>query len=118
MHELQRQKSYDDKDIKELSVNVGDKVWLRDFIIERGTSKKFHQPWIGPYDISRVVGRDNVEISMSEKNKKKTKIVNLEQIKLANEIYGSPEQVVKVHVNYALDFLVKDLLQGISLSFV
>ena len=34
---------------------------------------------------------------MSEKKKRKTKIVNLEQVKLAHEVDGSPEQIVKVH---------------------
>jgi len=95
--EQQQQKSCDDKDMKELSVTIGDKVWLRDFIIKKGTLKKFHQPWIGPYEVSKVIGRNNVEIIMSEKKKRKTKIVNLEEIKLAQEIDGSPDQIVKVH---------------------
>ena len=43
-----RQKIHHDQDIKELKVKVGDKVWIRDFIVKKGTSKKFHQPWIGP----------------------------------------------------------------------
>ena len=34
---------------------------------------------------------------MPEKNKRKTKIVNLEQIKLAQELDGSLKQIVEVH---------------------
>ena len=95
--EQKRQKSYHDKGIKELSVKVGDKIWLRDFIVKKGTSKKFHQPWIGPYEVSKVIGRNNVEIIMPEKKTRKAKRVNLEQVKLAQEIDGNPEQIVRVH---------------------
>jgi len=34
---------------------------------------------------------------MPKKKKRKTKTVNLEHIKLAQETYGSPEQIVKVN---------------------
>ena len=34
--EQQQQKSYHDKDMKELSVTIGDKDWLRDFIMKKG----------------------------------------------------------------------------------
>ena len=95
--EQQPKKSYHDKGIKELLVKIGDRVWLRDFSVKKGTSKKFNQSWIGPYEVSKVIGKNNVEILIPEKKTRKTKIVNAEQIKLAKEIDGSPEQIVKVH---------------------
>ena len=92
-----RQKIHHDQDIKELKVKVGDKVWLRDFIVKKGTSKKFHQPWIGPYEVAKVIGENNVEIIMPEKKTRKLKRVNMEQIKMAIEIDGKPEDIVKVY---------------------
>ena len=95
--EQQQQKSYHDKGIKDLLVKIGDKVWLHDISVKKGNSKTFHQPWIGPYEVSKVIGKNNVEILMPKKKTRKTKIVNAEEIKLAQEIDGSPEQIVKVH---------------------
>ncbi len=95
--EQQQQKRYHDQNMKELKVNVGDKVWLRDFIVKRATPKKFHQPWIGPYEVTKVVGENNVEILMPKKNKRIIKRVNMEHIKFARDIDGKPEEIVKVH---------------------
>ena len=91
--EQKRQKEHHDENIKEIQIKTGDKVWIRDFIIKRGTSKKFHQPWKGPFEISKVVGRNNADIICGGKIKR----VNLEQIKLAREIDGNPDEIVKVH---------------------
>eukprot|EP00794_Sanderia_malayensis_P005886 gene5886-biopygen4888 len=95
--EQQRQKTHHDKNIKQLNVKVGEKVWIRDFIVKKGTSKKFHQPWVGPYEVSKVVGKNNVEIIIPGKRNNKTKRVNMEQVKLAKEIDGKPEDVIKIH---------------------
>ena len=55
--EQARQKKHHDKNLPAaVKVNVGEKVWLRDFIIKKGTSKKFHQPWKGPYEVVKIVG--------------------------------------------------------------
>eukprot|EP00794_Sanderia_malayensis_P003905 gene3905-biopygen3341 len=88
--EQARQKKHHDKNLPRVKVTVGEKVWLRDFIIKKGTSKKFHQPWKGPYEVVKIVGENNVEINIGGTKREKTKRVNLEQIKKANEIDGSP----------------------------
>eukprot|EP00795_Rhopilema_esculentum_P001556 gene1556-16005_t len=92
-----RQKIHHDQDINELKVKDGYKVWLRNFIVKKGTSKKFHQPWIGPYEVAKVIGENNFEIIMPEKKTRKLKRVNMEQIKMAQEIDGKPEDIVKVY---------------------
>ncbi len=92
--EQKRQKQHHDKNIKEINVNIGDKVWLRDFVIKKNTSKKFHQPWTGPFEIVKIIGRNNVDLKLNEK---KIKRVNMEQIKLANEIDGNPDEITHVH---------------------
>eukprot|EP00794_Sanderia_malayensis_P019624 gene19624-biopygen13894 len=92
--EQQRQKRHYDEGIKEIEVNVGEKVWLRDFVVNKNTSKKFHQPWQGPYEVTKIIGENNVELQIKEN---KTKRVNMEQTKLASEIEGNPEDIIKVH---------------------
>eukprot|EP00794_Sanderia_malayensis_P018389 gene18389-biopygen12333 len=94
--EQARQKKHHDKNLPRVKVTVGEKVWLRDFIIKKGTSKKFHQPWKGPYEVVKIVGENNVEINIGGTKREKTKRVNLEQIKKANEIDGSPSDIAKV----------------------
>ena len=95
--EQQRQKEHHDKGIKEIDVKVGDKVWLHDFVIKKNTSKKFHQPWKGPYEVAKVVGKNNVDVIMVQNNKERIKRVNMEQIKLARDIDGRPEEISKIH---------------------
>ena len=94
--EQKRQKDRHDENIKEVDIQIGDKVWIRDFIIKKGTSKKFHQPWKGPFEVAKVLGRNNAEIILGDK-KKRTKRVNLEHVKLARDIDGKPDEIVKVH---------------------
>ena len=50
--------------MKEIQIKEDDEVWLRDFIVKGGMSKKFHQPWKGPYKVVRVVGKNNVDIKL------------------------------------------------------
>eukprot|EP00112_Aurelia_sp_Birch-Aquarium-sp1_P012429 Seg2613.2 transcript_id=Seg2613.2/GoldUCD/mRNA.D3Y31 product="Transposon Ty3-G Gag-Pol polyprotein" protein_id=Seg2613.2/GoldUCD/D3Y31 len=95
--EQKRQKAHHDKNLKKIHLNVGDKVWLRDFIVKKGTSKKFHQPWKGPFEVLKIIGDNNVEIRVGEKKGKTTKRVNLEQIKRADEIDRDPNEIVQVH---------------------
>eukprot|EP00794_Sanderia_malayensis_P000882 gene882-biopygen147 len=92
--EQQRQKRHHDEGIKEIEVNVGEKVWLRDFVVKKNTSKKFHQPWQGPYEVTKVIGKNNVELQIKGN---KTKRVNMEHIKLASKIEGKHEDIIKVH---------------------
>ena len=92
-----RQKEIHDQRIKQLEVTPGEKVWLRNFVIKKGTSKKFHQPWTGPFEVKEVIGENNVELRIPGKKKDKFKRVNIEQIKPAREIDGNPDEITKVH---------------------
>jgi len=95
--EQNRQKEIHDGHIKTLEVAPGDKVWLRNFVVKKGTSKKFHQPWTGPFEVKDVIGENNVELVITGKKKDKIKRVNIEHIKPAWEIDGSPDKITKVH---------------------
>ena len=95
--EQNRQKEIHDGNIKKLEVTPGDKVWLRNFVVKKGTSKKFHQPWTGPFEVKDVIGENNVELVITGKKKDKIKRVNIEHIKPAREIDGSPDEITKVH---------------------
>ncbi len=95
--EQTRQKKHHDRNLPAaVKVNVGEKVWLRDFIIKKETSKKFHQPWKGPYEVVKIVGENNLEINLGGTKRVKTKRVNLEHVKKADEIDGNPDDIVKV----------------------
>ena len=79
--EQARQKKHHDKNLPAaVKVNVGEKVWLRDFIIKKGTSKKFHQPWKGPYEVVKIIGENNIEINVSGTKRERTKRVNLKRL--------------------------------------
>ncbi len=95
--EQSRQKKHHDKNLRKIDINVGDKVWLRDFIIKKGTSKKFHHPWKGPYEVEKLIGENNVEIKIGGNKRVQRKRVNLEQVKKAETIDGSPNEIVAVH---------------------
>ena len=95
--EQRGQKKNHDRHIKQLNVKQGEKVWLRNFIVKKGTSKKFHQPWTGPHEVTKVIGSNNVELLMPGKKRDKIKRVNIEQVKPAQEIDGKPDQIVSVH---------------------
>ena len=39
-----------DLNLRQVKMQAGERVWLLDYFVKKGTSKKFHQPWKGPYD--------------------------------------------------------------------
>lgn len=90
--EQRRQKQHHDTNLQKIELPVGDRVWLHDYIVKKGTSKKIHQPLKGPFEIGQVVGENNVDLRIG----KKIKRVNIEQIKKAEEIEGNPSNIVKV----------------------
>ena len=55
-----------------------DKVWL--FSPQLAKTKKFYQPWTGPYTVVRKINEVDYEIC-SEKNKKKNQIVHYNRLK-------------------------------------
>ena len=75
----------------------GDKVWLRNFVVKKGTSKKFHQHWTGPFEVKEVIGENKIEPVITAKKTGKIKRVNVEHIKPAREIDGNPDEITKVH---------------------
>eukprot|EP00795_Rhopilema_esculentum_P005751 gene5751-11021_t len=112
-----RQNIHHDQHIKELKVKVGDKVWLGDFIVKKRTSTKFHNPWIGLYEVAKVIVENNVKIIMPKKKTRKLKRVIMEQIKMAQEIDGKPENIVKVYDKLRLRLLGQRLVTGYLVEF-
>ena len=59
----------------------GDMVWLYRPVIEKGVAPKFHEPWTGPYKVTKRLSDITYEIQ--DEAKSKTKIVHLDRIKKA-----------------------------------
>ena len=67
--EQQRQKRDHDLILRQIKVKGGGRVWLHNYIVKKGTSKKFHQPWKGPFDVCQVVGENNVDLAVGRVSK-------------------------------------------------
>ena len=50
----EKSKEYYDRDARETTLKVGDKVLLYDETVRRGRSKKLSSQWLGPYDIISI----------------------------------------------------------------
>ena len=50
---FQRQKNYYDKQVHGNPYQEGDLVWLHSSVVPSGQSRKFHQPWTGPFKVVR-----------------------------------------------------------------
>ena len=60
--------------------------------MKKGTSKNFHQPWKGPYEVCQVIGETSVDLSIG----KVIKRVNIEQKKNEEEIEGNLRDIIMV----------------------
>ena len=69
---------------------VGDVVFLRNEAAMRGSYSKFATHWIGPFRISRVVTRVNVEIYAVFDDRRKPQIVHVDRLKPAHVREGTP----------------------------
>jgi hypothetical protein len=59
----EKSKAYYDKNTKEATFKVGDKVLLYDETLRRGRSKKLSSQWLGPYE---VIGLDRVNATIKK----------------------------------------------------
>ena len=63
----EKQKEYYDQKARELNLKPGDRVLL----LLPSRAKKFVTQWQGPYEITRLTGKVNYEVSMSDKGGRK-----------------------------------------------
>lgn len=66
-----------DKSVNEQVFKVGDDVQLLNDFVRQGRSKKLGPQWLGPYEISEVIGDRNYRIKMG----RKTKVVHADKLK-------------------------------------
>ena len=83
--EAQKQ-SYDRK-VHGKPYNVGDMVWLHSTVVPRGTAKKLHHPWTGPYRVVKCLSDITYRIE-NVKSKRQRQVVHFDRLKP----YASPNQ--------------------------
>ena len=83
--EVQKQ-SYDRK-VHGKPYNVGDMVWLHSTVVPRGTTKKLHHPWTGPYRVVKCLSDITYRIE-NVKFKRQRHVVRFHRLKM----YASPNQ--------------------------
>ena len=54
-----RQKDYYDRRTQGTRYSVGDSVWLWSPVPKKGVAPKFHEPWTGPFEVSK---RNNLKL--------------------------------------------------------
>ena len=59
----------------------GNLVWLWGAVLEKGVTPKFHEPWTGPYKVTKRLSDNTYDIQ--DETKKKTKIVHFGCLKKA-----------------------------------
>ena len=64
-----------------LRFSPGNLVWLWSPVVEKGVAPKFHEPWTGPYKVTKRLSDITYEIHDEAKNK--TKIVHFDRLKKA-----------------------------------
>ena len=91
-----RQKDYYDRRMSCLRFSPGDSVWLWSPVVEKGVSPKFHEPWTGPYTVTKRLS--DIMYEIQNQAKKKTKIVHFDRLKKATlnpvKLYQSEEEEV------------------------
>ena len=76
-----RQKDYYDRRMSGIRFSPGNLVWLWSPVVEKGVAPKFHEPWTGPYKVTKRLSDITYEIHDEAKNK--TKIVHFDRLKKA-----------------------------------
>ena len=69
-----RQKDYYHRRMSGLRFSPGDSVWLWSPVVGKGVAPKFHEPWTGPYTVTKILSDITYEIQ--DQAKIKTKIVH------------------------------------------
>ena len=77
-----RQKEVYDKRIHGPSHSPGDLVWLHNAKVPRGTNKKFHKPWNGPYRALEKISDQNYRIENTHNSKKQ--VVHFDRLNRCN----------------------------------
>ena len=73
-------KEYYDRKIHGKPYAVGDLVWLHSSVIPKGTTRKFHHPWTGPYKISTKLSDADYRITDVSK-KRPPQVVHFNRLK-------------------------------------
>ena len=76
----QRQKQYYDKQVHGLPHEVGTQVWLHLSALPRGSSKKLHHPWTGPYRVIKRLSDVNYRIQHTQHPRKRL-VVHFDRLK-------------------------------------
>ena len=74
-------KTYYDKNCKDPTYNLGDRVMLHDPKVPKGESRKTHLFWTGPYYITAVLGHYNYRVRHSTTNKEMKSPVHANRLK-------------------------------------
>jgi hypothetical protein len=72
----EKSKEYYDKNTKETTLKVGDKVLLYDETVRRGRSKKLSSQWLGPYVVISIN-----RVNATTKNGRHRQKVHLNRLK-------------------------------------
>ena len=65
-----RQKDYYDRRTQGTRHSVGDSVWLWSPVLKEGVAPKFHEPWTGPFEVSKRLSDVTYELLDVSKNSK------------------------------------------------
>ena len=78
----ERQKDYYDRRGHGSRFKVGDSVWLYSPVVGKGVAPKFHEPWTGPYKVSKRLS--DITYEVEDIQKKTTKVVHFDRLKHAS----------------------------------
>ena len=87
---MQRKKfkdQYDKSHLSPLSISVGDRVYLRDFVPKLGLSQKLVNPWCGQFRVIEI-DRPHLTIVSISSPQSKPKRVHMNQVKRCYELSG------------------------------
>lgn len=93
-------KKYYDQKCSGKNYSEGDRVWLYNPVIKKGTCKKFHKPWSGPYVIKKVMSEVTFRIQHCQNNRKRL-VVHFNRLKpciSSGEIENAIEQTEERNV--------------------
>ena len=75
----QRQKDYYDRRTHGERVKPGESVWLYSPVIPKGVAPKFHEPWTGPFKVTKRLS--NVNYKILDVGRKAKKVVHFDRLK-------------------------------------
>ena len=81
---LDRQKELYDEKVHGKPYSKGDLVWLHTTVTRKGTARKFHHPWTGPFLVIKRLSEAVYRLQHVE-NKNKRPVVHFDRLKLCPE---------------------------------